>query len=122
MLEQYARDRNARTRHWKPNEKELADKHVDGDGYLDYRMAHHFVHGSTFAAEQRYGLRGDVVVIGGPAANQEDWVRGALLSASQSMLFAVRGICGILGWPEPPAVAELLARIDEMAAASQPAD
>jgi hypothetical protein len=70
-------------------------------------MAHHFVHGSTFAAEQRHARRGDIVIVGGPAASQEDWARGAVLSGSQSMLFAVRGICGILGWREPPAVSAL---------------
>jgi hypothetical protein len=121
-LEQYARERNTRTRHWRPNEKELADKHVDGDGYLDFRMAHHFVHGSTFATEQRYALRGDVVMIGGPAASQEDWARVAVLSASQSMLFAVRGICGILDWPEPSALPALLERLDQMADDSRSAD
>jgi hypothetical protein len=115
-LERYARERKARTRQWRVNEKQLADKHVGGEGYLDFRMAHHFVHGSTFAAEQRHARRGDIVIVGGPAASQEDWARGAVLSGSQSMLFAVRGICGILGWREPPAVSALLARLDQMAA------
>jgi hypothetical protein len=122
FLERYARERNARTRQWKPNEKQLADKHVGGEGYLDFLMAHHFVHGSTFASAQRYTPRGEVVMIGGPAASQEDWARSAVLSASQSMLFAVRGVCGILGWTEPPAVPALLARLDQMAADSRSAD
>jgi hypothetical protein len=113
-VERYAQRHDARTRRWQPNEKQLADKHVNGEGYLDFRMAHHFVHGSTFASQQRYSPRGDVVIIGGPAASQ-DWTRGALLSASQSMVFAVRGVCRILGWPEPPEVPGLLTRIDQIA-------
>jgi hypothetical protein len=121
-LERYARERNARTRQWRVNEKELADKHVGGEGYLDFRMAHHFVHGSTFAAAQRYTPHGDVVRVGGPAASQEDWARVAVLSASQSMVFAVRGICGILGWPEPRAVPDLLTRLDQLADDSRPGD
>lgn len=112
-LEGYARRHDARTRRWRIDEKALADKHVGGEGYLDFRMSHHFVHGSTFAAEQRYSTLEGVVVVGNPPS--QDWARGAVLSASQSMVFAVRGICGILGWPEPPSVPDLLARIHQLA-------
>jgi hypothetical protein len=30
-------------------------------------------------------------------------------------LYAVRGICGILGWPRPPALRDPLARINQLA-------
>jgi len=121
-LERSARRHNVRTRRWKPDEKALAYKHVGGEGYLDFDLSHHFVHGTAFASAQRYAARGDVVMVGGPAANQEDWARGALVSASQSMVFAVRGICAILGWPEPPAVPKLLERIDQLADEAQRAE
>jgi hypothetical protein len=51
-IEGYARHRQARTRRWRVDEK-LADRHLDGEGYLDFRLAHHFVHGSSFASKQR---------------------------------------------------------------------
>ena len=114
-LERYAKRHNARTRQWRIDEKKLADKHVAGDGYLDFRMSHHFVHGTTLASQQRYAPHGDVVIVGGPGAASQDWTQGALISASHSMVLAVRGICRILGWPEPPEVPELLARIDQIA-------
>jgi hypothetical protein len=112
-LKEYARRHSARTRRWRVNEKLLADKHVEGEGYLDFRMSQLFAHGSAFAGEQRYTSREGVVIVGIPPSR--DWARGAMLSASQSMIFAVRGICGIVGWPEPPSVPELLTRINTLA-------
>jgi hypothetical protein len=116
----YARRHDAGTRRWNVDEKTLADKHRDGDGYLDFRMSHHFVHGSAFAGEQRVTKRGDLVVVGDPQADQE-WAEGAALSAAQSMLYAVRGICRIIGWDEPLAVDDLLARLDRHAQERQQA-
>jgi hypothetical protein len=113
-IEAYARTHNAATRGWRINEKTLADKHRGGDGYLDFRVGHHFVHGSAFASAQRSTRRGDVTFIGGPAAYQ-GWTEAAALSAAQSMLFAVRGVCGVVGWPEPPEVNELCERLEALA-------
>lgn len=111
-IDAYARRHSAGTRHWRVDVKALADKHRGGDGYLDFRMAHHFVHGSTFASEQRYTRRGEVALIGGPAT-EPGWAKSAALSAAQSMLFAVRGLCGIVDWPEPAELDRLLERVEQ---------
>lgn len=118
QIEDYARRRNARTRSWRVDEKALADKHRGGDGYLDFRMSHHFVHGSAFAGEQRVTKRGDLIMVGDPDADR-DWAEGAALSAAQSMLYAVRGICGTVAWDEPPGIDDLLARLDRYAEEGQ---
>jgi hypothetical protein len=112
-LEAYARRHNAGTRQWRVDEKALANKHRGGDGYLDFRMAHHFVHGTSFASDQRYSARGDLTLVGGPAA-ESGWDKAAALSAAQSMLFAVRGICAVVGWAEPPEVQRLLAEVENV--------
>jgi hypothetical protein len=109
-LEAYARRHNARTRRWRPDEKALAQKH-DRGGYLDFRIAHHFVHGSTFAGAQRYSQEGDVVVIGGPAAHSS-WGVPALLSAASSLVHATRAASTILGLEPPPGLDELEERIE----------
>jgi hypothetical protein len=113
-LEAYARTHNAAPRAWTVDEKKLADKHRGGDGYLDFRVGHHFVHGSAFANAQRSTKRGDVTLVGGPAAYQ-GWTEAAALSAAQSMLFAVRGVWAIVGRQEPPHVEQLLERLEEVA-------
>lgn len=110
-LEGYARRNNARTRRWRPDEKALALKH-DVGGYLDFRMAHHFVHGSTFASEQRLTMRDDVAFIGGPAA-RGGWSLPAALFAAQSLVFAIRAVSTIVDVPEPEKLDELLERIEE---------
>jgi hypothetical protein len=109
-LEEYARRHKVRTRPWRPDEKALARKHAV-DGYLDFRMAHHFVHGSTFAGEQRLSQRGDVVFIGGPAA-RGGWSLPAALFAAQSLVHAIRAVSTIAELPEPAELDELLERID----------
>jgi hypothetical protein len=120
QTEAYARRHGARTRRWKVDEKTLADRHRGGDGYLDFRMSHHFVHGSAFAGEQRVSRVREAAVVGAPSADR-DWAEGAALSAAQSMLHAVRGVCGTVGWVEPPGIDDLLARLDRFALERQPA-
>ena len=78
----------------------------------------HFVHGSAFAGEQRVSRVGETFVVGEPSADR-DWAEAAALSAAQSMLYAVRGLCGTVGWDEPPAIDELLARLDRFAEGHQ---
>lgn len=115
-LEAYARRNGARVRRWRPDEKKLADKHRDGDGYLDFRMSHHFVHGSSFAGEQRHRTDGDVVFVGGPAADQ-GWAEPAALAAAESVLLAPRAACAIAGWDEPDDLKALLGRLVRIAEA-----
>jgi hypothetical protein len=100
VVETYARELGARTRKWKVNEKTLAEKH-GRDDYLSFRMTHHFVHGSTFAASQRYSKKGDIYLVGGPAADT-GWAWPAALQAADSVLYATRAVCTIFDW-EPPA-------------------
>jgi hypothetical protein len=114
QLEHYARRRGVGTREWRVDEKALAAKH-GCDGYLDFRLAHHFVHGSAFAAGQRYSQRGDVVFIGGDAADA-GWARAAALCGAQSLLYAVGAICMILGLDEPIELASLRQRLEKAAA------
>jgi hypothetical protein len=119
-LEQFARGHGARTRRWRPNEKALARTH-GRDGYFDFRIAHHFVHGSTFAVAERYSQRGDVVFIGGPGA-RGDWPLPAVLFASESLVHATRAAATILGLEEPPGLDELLERVEEVGRAAGLAD
>jgi Family of unknown function (DUF5677) len=111
-LEGYARRHDVGTQRWRPNEKALAQKH-DRDGYGDFRLAHHFVHGSTFAVSQRYTKREDVVWIGGQA-RKGPWALPAVLFAAQSLVYAVRSTCTILGLEEPADLDELLNRIEDL--------
>jgi len=71
---------------------------------------------STFATVERYSKRDvDVILIGGAAAETENWALAAGGSAAQSALYATRAICTILGIEEPGEVAVLLAEGDAMA-------
>jgi hypothetical protein len=68
-VEQYARQHDASTRHWDPEDhvRALADKHGRGNEYASYRMTHHFVHGSAAITEHRSSVDDeDVMRIGGP--------------------------------------------------------
>jgi hypothetical protein len=115
--EEYASSRGLHPKHWQPDAdaKRLATRHGREDEYLDLRMLHHFVHGSTFATAQRYSTRdGLVVMVGGPAA-KEEWAYAAGGSAAQSALYAARAICTILEIDEPPELAALIAEVDAMA-------
>lgn len=116
----YARRHNATARHWRPTEKQLADKHGRGDELAGFRLAHHFVHGSTMAASQRYSkVAEDTAIVGGPAAELEVWERDAGLFAAYSLLHACRAACRIFQWAEPPSLDELGQRVDGMFGASE---
>ena len=113
-LKGYARRHGASTLHWKPDEKRLADAHGRGQEYIDFRLTHHFVHGSTMAVSHRYSKTDDeTVAVGGPAAEVETWSAPAGLFAAFSMLHASRAACRIFGWSEPPKLQALLQRLDE---------
>jgi len=112
-LEASAQRENVSTKRWRPTEKALARKH-NMDGYLDFRVAHHFVHGTTLAGSQRYTERDDVFYIGGPAA-RGGWSVPAALFAAQSLLYACRATSSILELNEPAEVGELLERLDAVA-------
>lgn len=117
-LDAYARRCGFQRPHrWQPDghTKALAQKHGRSDEYLDLRVLHHFVHGSTFATAQRYSRAGDTVFVGGTAADIEEWGKAAALSGAQSALHAARSACQILGSPEPPAIEALLAELDTWA-------
>lgn len=98
-----------RTRRWRPDEKALANKH-GRDDYLSFRITHHFVHG-TSASAQRYSQNGDVILIGGPAADAT-WEKPAVLFAGQSLVYTVGAICTIFGRPPPPELDELHGRLE----------
>jgi len=106
-LKEFARELNVRTRRWRPDEKSLAHKHKR-DGHLDFRVAHHFVHGSTLASSQRYLKVGDVTFI----VPRGGWALPSVLFAAQSLLYAVRAVSTILEFPEPAELDELLQRIE----------
>ncbi|HEX7255330.1 MAG TPA: hypothetical protein VF236_05325 [Gaiellaceae bacterium] len=117
--EEYARRRGAGTSRWRVDEKALADKHGRED-YLSFRMMHHFVHGSAFAAGQRSSQEGDVHFVGGPAADK-GWGKAAALQSASSLVFATRAVCSIFGWNEPPELDGLHKRIEAMDAEMQEA-
>jgi hypothetical protein len=109
-IEEYARSVGARPRRWRPDEKTLAIKH-GRDGYLDFRIAHHFVHGSSFATAQRYAREGDVVLVGGLAA-YAGWATPAVLFAASSLVHATSAVATILGWEQAAGLESLLERIE----------
>jgi hypothetical protein len=79
-IEAYGRRHGVKTRAWRPDEhaKELAIKHGRGDEYPAMLLTHHFVHGSTMAASQRYSAAADgTIEVGGPAAQLEPWAMDA---------------------------------------------
>ena len=122
-LEKYATGHGARVRRWKPDEKELSDAHGRGGEYLDFRMAHHFVHGSALAAQQRYSPRADgIVVIGGAAADTETWGKPAGFLAGSSLIFAARAACTILREEPPGDLDALAARLEERRPNADPPD
>jgi hypothetical protein len=107
-LEDYARRHGVSARSWKLNEKDLATKYKRE--YLDFRVAHLFVHGSAFAAAQRYSEEGDDVWIGRPSTS--DWATAAVLFAASSLVCAIEAVCTIVGWPQPEELADLRSRIE----------
>jgi hypothetical protein len=125
QIQEYAQRHDLSTQHWKPDgqAKALAEKHGRREEYLDLRILHHFTHGSTFATSQRHRRDEErdeeVVLIGGPAADQESWIRGVVVSAGQSGLHAGRAMARILGAEEPPEIAPLLAEIEALAAQAE---
>lgn len=121
-LHGYARRHDVNAGHWQPNEKKLADEQGRGHEYLDFRMTNHFVHGSTFVTMQHYARDDedeDLIMLGGPAAEGGSWSGAVAGSASQSMLYATRAYCSIVGLEEPPEVAQLLERVEELAGESR---
>lgn len=117
QLEEYARRNGFGMKFWKPDDqaKGLATNHGRADEYLDLRMLHHFVHGSTFATAQRYSSRDGAIIIGGPAVERTSWAFAAGGSAAQSGLYAARAICTILDVEEPPELELLIGEVDAMA-------
>jgi hypothetical protein len=123
QLEGYARRHGAQVRRWKPEEKTLAEAHGRGDEYIDFRLTHHFVHGSTLAVSQLYTKVDDeTAMVGGPYANFELWGPPTALYAADSMLYAARATCHIFQWSEPPELAILLERVDQMRASLERPD
>lgn len=120
QVEAYARERGAGTRRWRVDEKALADEH-GRDDCLSFRMMHHFVHGSTFAAAQRYSQQGDAYVVGGPAVDT-GWGKAAALQAASSLVYATRAICTIFGWHQPAELDDLHERIEAADAELQAAE
>jgi hypothetical protein len=98
---EYARRHGARVRtSWKPNEKQLADKH-NRDDYLSFRITHHFVHGSVLATAQRYSVKdGNRAVVGGPGIDT-GWGLGAALSAASCLVYATEAVITILDLRRP---------------------
>jgi hypothetical protein len=114
QVEDYARARGLRAKHWRPDSQapSLAKKHGrDGDAF-DLRVLHSFVHGSTLATSQRYSqVAPDSVEIGGPAIVRDTWARASGLSAAHSALLAARAFCSIAEIAEPAEIAPLLAEV-----------
>jgi hypothetical protein len=119
QLDAYAKRHGfQRPRRWQPDDhtKALSQRHGRSDEYLDLLVLHHFVHGSTFAAAQRYSRAGDTIFIGGTAADIEEWGTAAALSSAQSAIYGARSTCQILGSPEPRVMGALLAEVETLAA------
>ncbi|HMJ02283.1 MAG TPA: hypothetical protein VK506_05040 [Conexibacter sp.] len=115
-VERFAAEKGVGTRRWKLDEKKLADEHGRGDEYIAFRLTHHFVHGSTMAVSQRYSKGDDdTVLVGGHAAALEVWAPDAGLFGAISLLHACRAVCRTFEWPEPPELAGLLARTEQLA-------
>jgi hypothetical protein len=123
QLNSYARRHDAGTiRPWRPDEKKLANERGRGDEYLDFRLTHHFVHGSTVALTQRYTKVGDdTIEVGGPAAHLAVWAEGAALFAASSLLHATQAASRIYDWSEPRELADLMHRTEELAEERRPA-
>jgi hypothetical protein len=120
-ITRYADRHGVSTKAWRPNEKQLADKHGRGNEYGAFRLTHHFVHGSAMAVSQRYSKgAGDVAFIGGEAASLTIWADDTGLFASLSLLQACKAICEILEWPVPEQVSLLLKRVDVLRSDSRP--
>ncbi len=118
-VEEYARRHDADAKHWAPEDhvKTLSDKHGRGDAYIDYRMTHHFVHGSAAITEHRSSLDDkDVARIGGPHVDVEIWERPTAFFAAQSLCLACRATCSIFGYDEPKQTGHLLRRIESLRA------
>lgn len=102
------------------NVKQLADAHGRGDAFLDYRVMHHFVHGSTFATRVRFSRSTDashaedVILIGGPAADVDTYRLGAGLMATDSVLLAARALCLLVKRQEPVEIASLLSELERI--------
>jgi hypothetical protein len=104
-----------RLRPWKPDEKKLAQTHRAGDGYLDFRTSHHFVHGSAFAAGERYREVADgFVAVGGKAAQTELWAAPVGLAAALSVLKAADAAYRIFEWPGRDELDALQARVESV--------
>jgi hypothetical protein len=115
--EEYASKHDAGTSHWKADEKRLAATHGREDEYIDFRVAHHFVHGSAAAVANRLTMtQEDFAAIGGPSAQLEEWGNSAGVFAASSLLHACRSLCDIFGWSEPPNLDALFQRLEELAA------
>jgi hypothetical protein len=117
-VDEYARERDIRGRSWQPDDhvKELATKHDRLTEYLDVRVSGLFIHGTTFATSLRYSPAEDGrVMVGGPAAQLDQWVVGCGCLAAQSALLASRDFCTILEIEEPPELATLFAELQSLA-------
>ncbi|MGB0098218.1 MAG: hypothetical protein WBP81_37475 [Solirubrobacteraceae bacterium] len=113
-LQRYVADRGVKSRPF-PQEKDLARTHGRAREYLDFRLTHHFVHGTAMAAEERLTKRADgTYVVGGPGADVETWAPPAGLFAATSLLLATRAVCRIFGWQEPPELPGLLRKCDDV--------
>jgi hypothetical protein len=96
------------------DEKSLATKHLRLDEYLDFRLSHHFVHGSVVAAEQRSTRVGKGEHrVGGSAAQLDVWGEPAALGAAQCCLLGARALCTIMAWAEPRDVGRLLGQVKD---------
>jgi hypothetical protein len=116
QAEEFARQENLNLRPWRPDNhlKDLANKHDRGDEYLDLRITHLFVHGSTTATSQRYSQTGErAIEVGGHAADLKTWANPTGLFAAHSALHAARAACAIFGWTQPPELEVLMAEVRE---------
>ena len=107
----YAGEQKVAPKAWRVNEKALAKKH-NRDDYLSFRMTHHFVHGTTFAAGMRWNKERDTTVIGGEAVDP-GWDDGAVLQAADSMVHAIRATAAILSLPVPRELQGLSDRLQD---------
>jgi hypothetical protein len=122
-IQDYTQRHGVNASHWTANEKTLSESVGRPREYLDFRMSHHFVHGSAAITEHRSSVgEDDVMGVGGPNVDLDAWELPTAMFAAHSTALACRGTCKLLNLREPDELDAVIARIDEVKAAAGSSD